>query len=522
MNCKTCDYPLWNLEQRQCPECGTGFLPSDFEFAVNGVRFCCPHCRQTYYGTGNSGHLVPTEFTCVNCAKPVTMNEMVLLPAQGVAEHQTRGDIMPWLERKRLGRWRGYWQTFSRAINEPQRLIAMVPAERSVNEALLYGVITMAPLLLLNGAAFFISGSASGIINVVGGGNPIISTLAAVHVPIIGCVIMAALIILCQAVTAHFILVITGGTDRQLRQAIHGASYSTPTAVWWAIPCFGLVLAPLVLIWWFVTFATMLRTTHRISRLRAGLAVSTFPVLAVASIVSLAVLSAYTATPPVFGAVQGTAAASPTALANALQSRLAGGAGYPAHGLMLLGQQVTMKEFTTRTATNVATVGDITLASLEEMPVAAAQEKMTALAAALPADVVAHRVGDYVFMYHGIAAADMSRSDLWAAIAAPNKKKPNRKITVIGADGVAYTLENEGGVDALWAQQNLLRLAAGLAVLPDPWSKIPDYVTKAGLLAEQMPDSANPDASVSSPETPLPPDANSDNTHDDEDGDGKQ
>lgn len=34
MRCKTCNYRLWNLAGRTCPECGTGFRPSGFEIEV--------------------------------------------------------------------------------------------------------------------------------------------------------------------------------------------------------------------------------------------------------------------------------------------------------------------------------------------------------------------------------------------------------------------------------------------------------------------------------------------------------
>src|SRR5437870_10981399 len=108
MHCKTCDYPLWNLKARQCPECGTPFLPSQFNFVINSVRFCCPHCDQTYYGTGERGHLVPSSFVCVNCARPIAMDEMVLRPAEGVSEQQTQTDRMPWLERAQRG-WIKAW-----------------------------------------------------------------------------------------------------------------------------------------------------------------------------------------------------------------------------------------------------------------------------------------------------------------------------------------------------------------------------------------------------------------------------
>ena len=72
------------LISRSCPECGVPFRPSDFEFAINSVQFCCPHCSQSYYGTGQRGHLVPVEFDCAACGRHIHMDDMALLPTEGV------------------------------------------------------------------------------------------------------------------------------------------------------------------------------------------------------------------------------------------------------------------------------------------------------------------------------------------------------------------------------------------------------------------------------------------------------
>src|ERR1044071_4725792 len=103
MKCKPCGYSLWNLRTRQCPECSAPFQPSEFEFVPNTVRFCCPHCGQQYFGTDEKGHLKPPLFDCVTCHQRVHMDEMVIEPAAGMAEDQTRAERMPWLERNEPG-----------------------------------------------------------------------------------------------------------------------------------------------------------------------------------------------------------------------------------------------------------------------------------------------------------------------------------------------------------------------------------------------------------------------------------
>ena len=113
MRCKTCDYPLWTLTSRMCPECGAAFLPSDFDFVPNSVRFCCPHCDQAYYGTTERGHLSPREFECVSCGAFIRMDEMVLRPAAGVAESQTRAATNPWLNLRETGLFKGLFSTIA-------------------------------------------------------------------------------------------------------------------------------------------------------------------------------------------------------------------------------------------------------------------------------------------------------------------------------------------------------------------------------------------------------------------------
>jgi hypothetical protein len=116
VHCRNCDYPLWNLTTGICPECGVVFAPSEFEFVPNSVRFCCPHCQQTYYGTGAKGHLVPRAFDCVKCGTTIHMDRMVLLPAEGVAEARTKPDANPWLERKDRGFFKAWIATVGKSL----------------------------------------------------------------------------------------------------------------------------------------------------------------------------------------------------------------------------------------------------------------------------------------------------------------------------------------------------------------------------------------------------------------------
>ena len=134
MKCKTCQYPLWNIRARVCPECGSGFKPSDFDFVPSTVRFCCPSCSQPYYGTDDRGHLVPKSFDCVKCGHPVEMDETVLLPTEGVDEAKTQQDGLAW-ERPELGGWKRYWSTCGQALVLPHKLGAMLAQEGTPGRA---------------------------------------------------------------------------------------------------------------------------------------------------------------------------------------------------------------------------------------------------------------------------------------------------------------------------------------------------------------------------------------------------
>jgi len=142
MRCRTCDYPLWNLKTRACPECGATFSPAQFEFVPGAVKFCCPHCDQPYYGTTETGHLFPSQFACVNCDRPVDMDEMVLRPEGDLDDVDTRPGRMPWLERKERGRFAGWIGTVGMSLVRPLALMRGLPPNASTWQAWWFATIT--------------------------------------------------------------------------------------------------------------------------------------------------------------------------------------------------------------------------------------------------------------------------------------------------------------------------------------------------------------------------------------------
>jgi hypothetical protein len=90
-----------------------------------------------------------------------------------------------------------------------------------------------------------------------------------------------------------------------------------------------------------------------------------------------------------------------------------------------------------------------------------------AMAASLPDGVVAHRVGDVVFTYHGVDPDAPASQGLWIAVEAPESAPETASIAVYYADGRSGLVVGAGWQAAV-AEQNALRKVRGLAPLPDP------------------------------------------------------
>jgi hypothetical protein len=89
MRCTKCNYSLFDIRERICPECGEPFAISARTFDHCGVRFCCPHCDQQYYGTDEKGHLVPIHFNCLTCHNHISMNQTIVRkPLHKVLHHR--------------------------------------------------------------------------------------------------------------------------------------------------------------------------------------------------------------------------------------------------------------------------------------------------------------------------------------------------------------------------------------------------------------------------------------------------
>lgn len=471
MRCRQCDYRLWSLEARRCPECGQAFLPSQYEFRPNAVRFCCPHCGQTYYGTDAKGHLEPPEFSCVSCGRHVHMDEMVLLPAEGLEDIQTQAACVPWLDRARRGLVRSWIRTVGMALAQPGKLMRLVPEQTSAGSglwlatwtALVAMLIASIPFLLIAAFPVMSSGGAFAELSL-----PLIFLLG---ISLVGVPLVSGL----WTLVTHGLLRLTGTTAAGLKRTFQAITFTGGTLVVLAVPCFGFYFG---WIWWVVSAAVGVREAQRVSGARAAFAVLTPPLLVIGSVVALYVWLFAMA----FSSASGMAVTQASLASDNLSNMVVALKRYadshdgwmPVHSLHLLASgDLTADEFVTvdsPTMTEDVTIGEKTLEDLQYLPEDQFDAAVQAAADRLPPGVVAHRVGDYVFTYHGINLKSASNM-LWLVIESPEPTQAgagaNRTIRVIGADRTitAYTAR---AFDTALADQNNWRRLSRLPPLPHP------------------------------------------------------
>jgi len=494
MRCKQCDYRLWNLRGRDCPECGAPFKPSDYEFNINSVRFCCPHCNQAYYGTGESGHLVPIEFDCVSCHRHIHMDQTVVLPTENVREEQTQVDQNPWLDRQKRGRMRGWFATIGQGMVLPHRIIEATPPNSSAGQALWFAAVTWFVYLLIGMlplALYFLAMTA--VAAMAGGLLPMIAKV----VWPVGIVLVFLLLMFLWIGVTHVLLRVTGPLSTDVNRTIHAICYSSGTNVFSAVPCLSVYVAWIGWIWWSVCATIMIQRGHRVSGRRAAFATLTLPGILLLALMGLVGWGMHEMSVTMQNANLRVLQANQTSMQTIGSELIQYAADHddrlPAHaGALLITRPVTINELTvTPSMTNINTIrfAGITGAQFGAMT---RQEKQAAVQQAadmLPADTVAYRLGDVVFTYPGI---DLGGADpgLWLAV---NSLDPqaNQMLLQSGAMGqsrqfVAATPDgttimfDSNQLTAQLQTQNQLRASFNMPPLPDPSTVLHDQPHTAG------------------------------------------
>ena len=488
MHCRNCDYPLWNLTTGICPECGVVFAPSEFEFVPNSVRFCCPQCQQTYYGTGAKGHLVPRAFVCVKCGTAIDMDRMVLLPAEGVVEARTKPDANPWLERKDRGFFKAWIATVVKSLAGQAPLMRGLGDQVRPGEAWGFALLTLLAWLGVGVALPFFGFAVFASLSSASRASAAIATASGVTLGIAA--VWLTLVVL-WGLSTHGLLRVTGGARHTLGRSFEAILYSSGMTLSMAVPLLGAYCgAWFVIPWWIVSAILMITFGQKVHGGRATLAVVSFPATVfVLIVVAYFGFMSYTVTRmqtmgPGTAWSTGSSATQTLTLDVMNYARINNGSG-PRHIILLLQSDAgpnapaipmwntsadDFVEYSTDTYTEDIPVDGATLDDFEMLTSTERRAAVANMLDALPENMVAHRFGDYVFTYPG---ADLSTPHnlLWIVVMLPDPDVnepliPWQTIEVGLADQSVQTFQVRD-LAMKTRRQNVYREAIGLPPLPD-------------------------------------------------------
>ncbi len=264
---------------RSCPECGTGYRPSEYDFTPNSVAFCCPHCDQPYYGTDERGHLDPPQFVCVTCQQETHMDQMVLRPTEGVDEKRTKVDANPWLLRQETGKLKAWWRTVGKSLFASGPLIAALPGRATTRDAWNFALTHAVIVNLLGWPLIFIFSMAFASMAMGGGGmisgKILLIALSSWVIPVVGTFLLIGL----WSLAIHGMLKFLPGRKKKWGDTFQCLCYSSSVLILGAVPCLGVYIGWIGLIFWPRVAFLMLRERHEISTWHAMLATLWLPLL---------------------------------------------------------------------------------------------------------------------------------------------------------------------------------------------------------------------------------------------------
>jgi hypothetical protein len=358
----------------------------------------------------------------------------------------------------------------------PGSLIRAVPVEYPAGRAWAYALLTVGVIFLV-GAGVPFSVLAVGF--ALAGENDWPVFLVAAAGFTLGGPAACALLIALWGLCTHATLRLSGGAPHPIGRTYQALCYSAGANVTTAAPCIGVYPFIFVgLCWWLVSAVLMVGAAHRVHGGRAALATLIFPGLLLgllfAGVVGMTFLSVGQARS--FALVAEQEAECAQMLAE-LSRRAQGQGTWPRHALALATDGgLAETDFITgdwQRFDHDVSVGDTTLRELGLMPPGRRAEAIEAIVAGQPGGLVAHRLGDYVFTYHGVPTTPGPFDGaFWLFVQSPD---PDLDMAAFGGDslvvgmldGSVLTIPNEEFAAEL-ASQNDWRAENGLPPLPDP------------------------------------------------------
>jgi len=291
MRCRQCDYLLFNLTRSECPECNRPFRVDEYSFEPAAVSFHCPHCDQAYYGNDERGLPVPREFTCVTCRRPVTLNELRVVPEKPDA----MGFIgSTWDNRHQRGLWPAWWETFKQLLLQPSKFYRD-HAGKSIREAWLFSMIAlyigMVPAMCYQILAMWavLSGS---LIPMPAGAAPMpagfMSLLVVVYVSLalVGPLFIQFVVGGIYSLTIQLGLVVLVPHRRSLETTFRTVLYSFSAYAIYAVPICGSSVGA---VWQLVILIVGIKEVHGTTGWRAAIAVL-WPIAAIIALYGLLII----------------------------------------------------------------------------------------------------------------------------------------------------------------------------------------------------------------------------------------
>ncbi len=474
MRCTKCNYALWNTPAGPCPECGEPFKPSDFRFRQNAIAFRCPSCQQDYYGTDAKGHLAPAEFDCVTCGRRLTMDEMLILPTEGVDERKTGQEANAWVADDGVSRrWR-FPRTIMQGAFSPHIVVERTPETSGIWPALSFVFLVLACMAVLGLLPFlFIM-----VMPFLTGGGGGVRAAASIVGVVLALFTVPALLFIVWVLTTHLWLVVGASERPKFRRTVQSMSYTSGPVMLIGVPCIGPYLLWLAAIpWWITTAIIGLRVGTRAPIWRCVVGGLFFP-----AVVAIALIGGYigllsflfSSTGPIAMATANTnGAAGVLAFDAAIGVR--SGALPPAHAAeLMIGATIDPGAFAIRGSnTNPFTLQIANTDALAFSMMTAGEQAGVVQAAidAMPEGTIAHRFGDFVFVTDAAPpGSDPSQvASLWRVIGALDPELNPGGWSVIWISTPTGTVSyDQTTFDAALALQNRIRASLNMPPLPHP------------------------------------------------------
>ena len=282
MQCKKCGYHLWNIQGRTCPECGVEFSISDYDFVPNAIAFCCPHCKQDYYGTDERGHLEPPAFECVQCANYVEMNQMIVRPGQGYEHDKSTMQEHPWENRDdQTNIFKGWFRTSIAAMLRPAELVKLPPDPNMRSGHWGFMAFNMFLSNLLGVGLIFVVMMIVAMVaspsSAAGFGMGIGMLFGVTFGLTIGILINMGMVAIWGAVS-HLCLKLLAQPQGDMTDTFRCVCYANGTTAMVAVPICGPYILSLVgSVWWIVSTILMMMQVHKTSGLKTSIAVLILP-----------------------------------------------------------------------------------------------------------------------------------------------------------------------------------------------------------------------------------------------------